>query len=65
MVLPIKTVTAILAILQNENTLTILLICLKLTAIAEVVSAGQNIIIITGYSAAASQKQHAVRKAIS
>jgi hypothetical protein len=63
MALPMKTGAAIVAIPQSEDTLTIL--CPKLTAIAEVVSAGQSVAVATGYSAAASQEQHAVRKAIS
>ncbi len=59
--LPMRTVTAIVAIPQSEDTLTIL--CRKLTAIAELVSAGQSVAVVTGYAAAASQEQRAVQKA--
>ncbi len=61
MALPMRTGTAILAIPQSEDTLTIL--CRKLTAIAELVSAGQSVAVVTGYAAAASQEQRAVQEA--
>jgi hypothetical protein len=61
MSLPMRTGTAILAIPQSEDTLTIL--CRKLTTIAELVSAGQSVAVVTGYAAAASQEQRAVQKA--
>lgn len=44
----------ILAIFRSEDTLMIL--CSKLTAIAEVVSAGQSVAIVTAYIAATSQE---------
>ena len=61
MALPMKTGTAILAIPQSEDTLAIL--CPKLTAIAELVSAGQSVAVATGYAAATNQDQRAVQKA--
>lgn len=54
--------TAILATPRSEDTLIIL--CSKLTAIAEVVSAGQSVAVATAYAAAASQERRAVQKAI-
>lgn len=54
--------TAILAIPRSEDTLIIL--CSKLTVIAEVVSAGQSVAVATAYAAAANQERCAVQKAI-
>lgn len=59
---PVKSDTVILAIPQNQDTLKIL--CSKLTAIADVVTAGRSVAVATGYSAAANQEQRAVQKAI-
>ena len=56
--LPAKSDTVILAIPQNQDTLKIL--CSKLTAIADVVTAGRSVTVAIGYSAAANQEQRAV-----
>ena len=61
-VFPKEPGAVILAIPRSEDTLMIL--CSKLTAIAEVVSAGQSVAIATAYAAAASQEWRAVQKAI-
>lgn len=54
--------TAILATPRSDDTLMIL--CSKLTAIAEVVSAGKSVAVATAYAAAAVQERHAVQRAI-
>lgn len=60
--LTMKSDTAILDIPQNQNTLKVL--CSKLAAIADVITAGQSLAVATGYSAAANQEQCAVEKAV-
>lgn len=52
--------TAILARPRSDDTLMIL--CSKLTAIAEVVSAGKSVAVAIAYAAAAGQERHAVNE---
>ena len=62
MAVPMKSDTTILDIPQSQDTLKIL--CSKLAAIADVITAGQSVAAATGYSAAVNQEQRAVEKAV-